>query len=129
MIYDTTTVLPLVATSITDDTVNSDTITLAFTVSYEAINTDTLYSGATTVGFFGATAIAQPASANQSAVTLGNANSEISGLTISAGYSQFEVQALRDKCEELADDVRNLSTLVHALRTALVDFGLIKGAA
>jgi hypothetical protein len=30
--------------------------------------------------------------------------------------TQAEVQALRDNCEELADDVRALSTLVHALR-------------
>jgi hypothetical protein len=29
--------------------------------------------------------------------------------------TQIEVQALRDKAEELADDVRALSTLVHAL--------------
>ena len=30
--------------------------------------------------------------------------------------TQAEVQALRDACEELADDVRELSGLVHALR-------------
>lgn len=128
MIYDTTTVLPFVATTITADTVNADTVN-SDTITYETINTDTLYSDATTVGFFGATAIAQQAGASQAAVTLGNANSEISGLTISADYSQSEVAALRDKCEELADDVRALSTLVHALRTALVDLGLIKGSA
>jgi hypothetical protein len=63
------------------------------------------------------------------AVTLGNTGNEIGGLTISAAYSQAEVQALRDKCEQLADDVRALSTLIHALRTALVNEGLIKGAA
>jgi hypothetical protein len=40
-----------------------------------------------------------------------------------------EVQALRDKAEELADDVRNLSTLSHSLRSALVAEGLIKGSA
>jgi len=39
-------------------------------------------------------------------LTIGNANSEIGGLTISASYAQAEVTALRDKCEELADDVR-----------------------
>jgi hypothetical protein len=38
-----------------------------------------------------------------------------------------EVQALRDKCEELADDVRALATLVHALRTAHVAVGVVKG--
>ena len=53
-------------------------------------------------------------------MTLGNTDGEISGLTISNPPTQAEVQALRDKCEELADDVRALSTLIHALRTALV---------
>ena len=76
-----------------------------------------------------ATAQGTQASADQAAVTLGNADSEISGLTIGSTYSQSEVQALRGKCEELADDVRALSTLVHALRTALVNCGAIKGAA
>jgi hypothetical protein len=49
------------------------------------------------------------------------------GLTISDPPTQPEVQALRDKCEELADDVRTLSTLVHALRGALVLTGVVKG--
>lgn len=80
------------------------------------------------LSFWGATPIVQPSGADQAAVTLGNANSEISDLTISASYTQAEVQALRDKCEELADDVRALSALVHAQRTALVNAGLIKGS-
>jgi len=67
--------------------------------------------------------------ADQAAVTLGNADGEIGGLTISDLPTQAEVQALRDACEELAEDVRALSTLVHALRTALVNSGLIKGSA
>jgi hypothetical protein len=50
-------------------------------------------------------------------------------LPISATYSQAEVQALRNKCEELADDVRAVATLVHALRTALVSAGLVQGGA
>lgn len=81
------------------------------------------------IGFFNATPVVQPASANQAAVTLGNANNEIGGLTFSGSYTQAEVEALRDKCEELADDVRNLSTLIHELRTALVNLGLVKGSA
>lgn len=80
------------------------------------------------LGFWNATPIVQPAGASQAAVTLGNTDSEISGLTIGASYTQAEVQALRDKCEELADDLRALSTLVHAQRTALVNAGLIKGS-
>ena len=83
----------------------------------------------TNFGIGSATAQATQASADQAAVTLGNANSEIGGLTIGSTYSESEVEALRDKCEELADDVRALSTLIHSLRTALVNCGIIKGAA
>lgn len=49
---------------------------------------------------------------------LGNTNGEIGGLTFSGGGpTQAECNALRDKCEELADDVR---TLVAALASAKV---------
>jgi hypothetical protein len=57
-------------------------------------------------------------------VTLGNTDNEIG-----AAYGQVEVQALRDKCEELADDVRAAAALVHGLRTVLVGAGLVKGGA
>ena len=73
--------------------------------------------------------LTEQAGAAQAAVTLGNTDNEIGGLTIGAAYSQAQIQALRDKCEELADDVRNLSTLVHALRTALINANIIKGSA
>jgi len=79
------------------------------------------------IGFWGVAPVVQPAGAGQAAVTLGNTDGEIGGLTISDPPTQAELQALRDKCEGLADDVRALSTLVHALRTALVNSGLIKG--
>jgi hypothetical protein len=49
------------------------------------------------------TPVTQPSGADQAAVTLGNADGEIGGLTISDPPTQVEVQALRDKCEELAD--------------------------
>jgi hypothetical protein len=81
------------------------------------------------VGFYGVTPVVQPAGADQAAVTLANTDGEIGGLTISNPPTQAEVQALRDKAEELADDVRALSTLVHALRGALVAVGVIKGGA
>jgi hypothetical protein len=81
------------------------------------------------LALWNAAPIVQPAHADQAAVVLGNANAEIGGLTISAAYDQAEVEALRDRCEELADDVRNLSVLLHAIRTALVNFGAIKGSA
>jgi hypothetical protein len=80
------------------------------------------------VGFYGATPVTQPTGADQAAVTLGNADGEIGGLTISDPPTQAEVQALRDKCEELGDDVRALSALVHALRTSLMSLGAIKGS-
>jgi hypothetical protein len=60
--------------------------------------------------------VTQPAGAGQTAVTLGNTDGEIGGLTISDPPTQAELQALRDKCEELADDIRALSALVDALR-------------
>jgi hypothetical protein len=81
------------------------------------------------IGFYGATPVTQPAGAGPAAVTLGNTDNAIGGLSIGAACSQAEVQALRDKCEELADDVRALSALVHALRGALVAVGVIKGGA
>lgn len=81
------------------------------------------------LGFWNATPSTQPASANQAVVSLGNTDNEIGGLTISAAYDQAEMQALRDKTEELADDVRALSTLIHQLRSDLVTIGLIKGSA
>jgi len=81
------------------------------------------------IGFYGATPIVQPSGAAQAAVTLANVNGEIGALTISDPPTQAEVQALRDKCEELADDVRALSTLIHALRGALVAVGVVKGGA
>ena len=64
------------------------------------------------LGFFGSAPVAK------TTVTLGNTDNEIGGLAISATYSQVEVQALRDKCEELADDVR-------ALKAALSSYGLV----
>ena len=79
------------------------------------------------IGFYGVTPVTQPAGANQAAVTLGNVDGEIAGMTISDPPSQAEVQALRDKCEELADDVRALSVLIHALREALVAVGVVRG--
>ena len=78
------------------------------------------------IEFWCVTPVAQPAGADQAVVTLGNADGEIGGLAVSDPPAQAEVQALRDKAEELADDVRALSTLVHALRAALVAVGVLK---
>jgi hypothetical protein len=84
-------------------------------------------SASTRIGFWGATPVVQPSGAAQAAVTLGNTDGAIGGLSISEPPTQAEVQALRDKCEELADDVRALAALVHALREALVAVGVVKG--
>ncbi len=86
-------------------------------------------SASARVGFWGATPVVQPSGADQAAVTLGNADGEIAGLTVSDPPTQAEVQTLRDKCEELADDVRALSALLHALRGALIAVGVVKGGA
>jgi hypothetical protein len=59
-----------------------------------------------------------PLCPDQAAVTRGNTDGEIGGLSISDPPTQVEIQALRNACEELADDVRALSALVHALRGA-----------
>lgn len=70
------------------------------------------FSAAGKVGFFGAVPIVK------AIVSFDNTDNEIGGLTISGAYSQAEVQALRDKCEELAHDVRTL-------KAALSSYGLI----
>lgn len=64
------------------------------------------------VGFFGAAPV------TKTAVTLSSIDGEFAGLPISETYIQAQVQALRDKCEVLADDVRTL-------KAALSAYGLI----
>ena len=58
--------------------------------------------------------VVQPAGASRATVAMGITDGDIGGFTIAAAYSQAEVQALRDQCEELADDVRALAALVNA---------------
>ena len=86
-------------------------------------------SASAKIGFWGVTPVVQPSGADQAAVTVGNVDGELGGLTISDPPTQAEVQALRDKCEQLADDVRALAGLVHALRAALVAVGVVNGGA
>jgi hypothetical protein len=81
------------------------------------------------LAFRGSTPIVLPASANQAATVMGNLDGVIAALAVSNPPTQAEMQALRAACEVLADDVRALHVLVHALRTAAVDQGLVKGAA
>lgn len=110
----------------------SGTVTLAEAANVAAGTTTGSKIGTSVsqkVGFWNVTPVVQPANANQAVVTLGNTDNEIGGLTISAAYSQAEVQAFLAKSEELADDVRALSVLLHSIRTALVNTGIMKGAA
>jgi hypothetical protein len=81
------------------------------------------------LGLWGVTPVVQPASAGQAAVSMTNSDGDIGGLTISAAYSQSEVQALRDQTEILADDTRDVNALLTEIRTALVSIGAIKGSA
>jgi len=67
----------------------------------------------------------QPSGADQAATVPGD--TDLGGLTISDPPTQAKVRALRDDVEELANDLRNLSALIHALRPALVAEGLSKG--
>lgn len=49
----------------------------------------------------------------------GVGDGDIGGLTISSTYDELEVQALRDKCEMLADDCRALRDVVASLVSEL----------
>lgn len=87
---------------------------------------------ATTFSLFSATPVTQPAGSAQAAVTFTNTDNAIGGLSISNPPTQAEVTALRDACETLADDCRNLLALTLALRSALAPttgIGAIKGGA
>lgn len=73
--------------------------------------------------------LAEIAHADQAAVVLGNADNEIGALTFSSPPTQAECEALRDKCEELADDLRAMHVLLEQIRTDLISAGTIKGSA
>lgn len=80
--------------------------------SLSVVITDNLEHKGDGLGFFNTTPVAK------TTVTLSNTDGAISSLVISASYNQTEVQALRDACETLADDVR-------AIKEALTSYGLI----
>lgn len=83
------------------------------------------------VGFYGATPIAQPASASQAAIS-----SIVDGSTGGANYSSgiaaitatFNSAIVASCIATLAQNNNNLRTLVHQLRAELVSLGLIAGA-
>lgn len=80
------------------------------------------------LGFFGVPPVVQPSGADQAAVVTANTENAIGSLPFSDPPSQAECLALRDKCEELAGDVRALSNLIHAIRTAGAETGIWKGS-
>lgn len=78
-------------------------------------------SASRSIGFFGESAIEQPADATQAAVDL----TAISGFPVDEAASVTDATHL----EALADSVRALTVLVNRLRTDLTSLGLIKGQA
>ncbi|TWT45161.1 Collagen triple helix repeat (20 copies) [Phycisphaerae bacterium RAS1] len=91
------------------------------------------------LAFWGATPVVQPSGAAQEAVmppdAFQTADGQIAALPLGASYSQAEVQALRDRCEQLGDDCRQLrarvaeyEALISEMRRVMVETGLMKGA-
>jgi len=111
-------------------TTGSQTISDGYNVVL-GTTTGTQFGTATTqkLSFYGKTPIVQPSGAAQAAVTLWDTPNAIGSLSISATYIQSEHQALRNDCESLAGDVRNIAALVNALQAALLALGQIKGGA
>lgn len=83
------------------------------------------------LSFFNATGAAKPAAYTQTyatttrTLTKANAANDIGNLTISAAYSQAEVQALRNQCEILASDVRILTNFVNQILDDIQAFGML----
>lgn len=88
-----------------------------------------------TVGFFGKTPAAQPASASQAAVTATavtalatTAPTKTTGATY--GYkTTTQAKAITARVNQAVVDIGHLTTLVDELRANLVTLGLVKGAA
>ena len=99
------------------------------------------------IGFWNTTPVVQPAGAAQAAAaaqgqqtltdsTGGSASTTLAAITAGAAYAQADMTAAKNAIASLAaqlalikTDVTNIKTLEDAIRTALVNTGLIKGAA
>jgi hypothetical protein len=87
------------------------------------------------LGFYGTTPVVQPASADQAdqgAMTTAGNNTGTSGAGLSLiGDTTMVNQAsnLMNDLKALQEDIAALDTIVTAMRTALVNLGIIKGAA
>lgn len=139
MNHDSIFTVPIVATAVDETTVTETTANATTvndtTVDANTLTTDTITSDGNKIGLFRATIVTKPTGGDQAEVTSGDINNKIDGLIICGIYPQYEIETLRDKCEELAEDARNLQTMVHALsrrwqplRAALVNLGLINSA-
>ena len=99
------------------------------------------------LAFYNATPIVQPAAAAQAAAAAqtqdavtdssgGTASTTLAAITAGAAYDQNDMVAIKDAIASIAaqlakikTDVANIKTLQDAERTALVNLGLMKGAA
>jgi hypothetical protein len=80
------------------------------------------------VGFFGATPIVQPAGASEAAVAQTSAANATTN-AIDLGTAEALANACKTQGNALVVDVAALIAEVNALRTALVNLGLVKGGA
>ncbi len=91
--------------------------------------------GSDLIGFFAAAPVAQPASADQTALgaatTVGtNTGTPAAGLSLIGDTSTVDQSAaLMNDLASLRRDVANAYTLINALRLGTVNLGLLKGAA
>jgi hypothetical protein len=99
------------------------------------------------IGFWNVTPVVQPAAAAQAAAaaqtqdsltdsTGGTASTTLAAITAGAAYAQADLTAIKNAIASLAaqlakirTDVANIKTLQNASRTALVNTGIMKGAA
>jgi hypothetical protein len=99
------------------------------------------------IGFWNVTPVVQPAAAGQAAAaaqtqdsltdsTGGTASTTLAAITAGAAYAQADMTAIKNAIASLASqlakirtDVANIKTLQDASRTALVNTGIMKGAA
>lgn len=83
------------------------------------------------IGFYGATPITRPSSANQAAVSsvvnlTGATGDWSSGIAVST--ATYASAVINSAFATLAQNNNNLRTLVHQLRAELVSLGLIQGS-
>jgi hypothetical protein len=82
------------------------------------------------IGFFGATPVVQPAAAGQAAVAAPTAyTAHASGSVPVVSNAATDLDTTAAALETLVTEVTSLRTLADAMRTALVNEGLMKGSA